>query len=299
MGLEHKESQLLPPSAALAWATQPDAVLLPNWLPRKLWDAAGPIQSEESWSPMLFRSLLLSTFCFSPIKLLNIDQVYPTSTFPKGIYAPQIERSFSPVPSLSLNACCPFPKHLTPSFPSSRAAPGPHSSVKDIYLSCHCAPFPASRDLPLSFSALQQRSLPKSSNTQSKIGWDLQKRTCFTVCACAQVSFQQRRPEPDTIHTRPRLFCGQGDAYKKGALCKEKMRRCLVRAPPGHIFCGKFLSAEQSVRAEPARPAAGSGREELAGEPAAARLLPLSTSFLVPFQATATFAVIRLGKGRQ
>jgi len=36
------------------------------------------------------------------------------------------------------------------------------------------------------------------------------------------------------------------------------MRRCLVRLPPGHSFCGKFLSVEQSVKGEPARPAAGS-----------------------------------------
>lgn len=36
------------------------------------------------------------------------------------------------------------------------------------------------------------------------------------------------------------------------------MRRCLVRAPPGHSFCGKFLSVDQSVKGEPTCPAAGS-----------------------------------------
>lgn len=45
---------------------------------------------------------------------------------------------------------------------------------------------------------------------------------------------------------------------KREPCFKEKMRRCLVRAPPGHSFCGKFLSVEQSVKEEPTCPAAGS-----------------------------------------
>lgn len=68
--------------------------------------------------------------------------------------------------------------------------------------------------------------------------------------------------------------------YKKGALFKEKMRRCLLGAPPGHSFCGKFLSVEQFVkqsqRVPPQGAARGHGRAQsaamLAGEPSAALL---------------------------
>lgn len=131
--------------------------------------------------PCFFPSLLLRTFCFSQIKLFNISQVYPTSTFPNGICTPQTDTEylvsssyFLPLPECRL----PFSLASDPSSPFfmwgnklnlvPAAAPVPYSSARDIYLSSHSAPPNLIIFLSSSLWAAGG-SLPKSSNTQSTV----------------------------------------------------------------------------------------------------------------------------------
>lgn len=103
--------------------------------------------------PWFFPSPLLRTSCFSQIKLFNINQGYPASTFPDGICTPQTDTErlvssfyFLPLPEFRL----PSSLASDPRFPFfmwgnklnlvAAAAPVPHSSARDIYLSSHSAP---------------------------------------------------------------------------------------------------------------------------------------------------------------
>lgn len=149
-GWEHKEGVPTSPTSKQPYHGYSNTAVMPCHYQTGSPESCGMMQDTCSQMnpsrPCFFPTLLLRTFRFSQIQLFNISQVYPTSTFPKGIRTPQTDTELLVLFLLFP----PSPLASDPRFPSFKwgsklnsvpaAAPVPHSSARGVYLSSHSAP---------------------------------------------------------------------------------------------------------------------------------------------------------------